>query len=461
MNRKERLLIITAAIGIELCWIAGVSTTLIYYSNASQSLFWQPPISFFAAFLITALVGMKRKKKIFTLAIFIPVFILLMLNAAYLAGSTWPAVAGSQQSLQFWITAVTAFSLTIISCASGYFTAVREHTYYRFAARFDLGILIFVTLLIITGILAGPTNQLLLQAIIFFIISLPALLITRYIDANKKGAVIAGKGNVTVFHFTVIIITGGITASLLLYPLLTAAADTGYSLLDQAGRTAVSLFSSAILFIYSLRRRVRIDDPQQQGQPLEQDTPGLAPLGERDISIFEQVFALGSLLILSLIILAAAGFIIKYLYIKYVKEDGRSDEGETISLVIFIKKIFHDILHTIKALFRQVGFTLNRKKRMTYLSARDVFYQFLQWGKRSGLDRRDTETAAEYTKAISHLYPGWREDFDQMLQIFHDEIYGEQAPDKKQLLMAKKTVRKLYSPLMWPPRLRTRLSTRK
>lgn len=460
-----------AAAGMELSWITGIALTAIYFSGAPASLFYYSLVSFVAVFIITAAMKVKQRKTFLKFAVYFFVYILLILQALRLSGLRlfpffnsvwWQQTAPGQHSLSDWIIWAITFTLISISFISAYYTARKGQTYYRLAARFDLGILIFITLFITLSALSGPVYLLLLLSALFFAISLPALFMVRYIEAAKRGAVITGKGKIAVIYFTTTIIVGGITATLLLYPFLTITAERGYSLMEQAGKIALYFFSSAVLFFHNFGKNIRSDNSVVSDTLLYQGPSGYMPQPDRELSFLEHLFVWGSLVLIALIIFTATGLLVRFLYIKLMKEDpditGQEDSHGLLLMLIFH---FFNVLAFLKNFLSLVRLKVRGNPQTDKYKAGRAFYRLLTWGRRSGFKRKETETAEEYVRALAIYFPGKQADFNLVLQIFQEEIYGEKLPNNEKLKKGEKAIRKLYSPLNWPARLRIRITERR
>jgi hypothetical protein len=90
-----------------------------------------------------------------------------------------------------------------------------------------------------------------------------------------------------------------------------------------------------------------------------------------------------------------------------------------------------------------------------YRRAAQLYRALLDWGRYSGLPHRLTETPLEYGSRLKHHFPAVQHEIELIIEVFHQEVYGELILNTRQFTMAHQALQRLRSPLHWSSRLKS------
>lgn len=89
-----------------------------------------------------------------------------------------------------------------------------------------------------------------------------------------------------------------------------------------------------------------------------------------------------------------------------------------------------------------------------YNTVSRIYMALLNWGKRSGLAHRQTETPLEYSLRLIHHFPVVQSELLLISDFFQREIYAEQGLNSQQFHQARSALQRLRNPALWASRIK-------
>ncbi len=464
-HKTEIYPLLLAASGMELSWL--IAVFILFMNLASMPLLIMPQV--IIVFLLSALITFYASKKNYKLFyhlimhfIFISFIVFYTLsvvndyfsNAANLnAFETF--LAGPNTIWEGFIWALTII-VVLIFHTGGISLARRELSYRNIAARFDVGITVFILTFIVAGAAGLTTLSIMALTFAFFILSLPAIAMARYRQADTKGEFLHKyRSSAPILIFTAFTLILGSGIALLFYPLLLQAASAGQGILVHYGRPVADLFARIIVFTYSLRSRV--NNAPSNGLTRQDNIETYSSGGEQ-AGLPEQV------LFWVLIIFVAAGVIIALFYvlrllINWLSSDSKANRNKPgMFQVKLLFKLLQKVLIALWFFAASLArFIKYKRNRMDESEPTYIFLKLSAWGAKSGRPRIETETPLEYTKSLQNIFPALDREIALIADIINREIYGGVAPGMGEKSKLNQSWRKLRSPAFWPARLKSRL----
>ena len=351
-----------------------------------------------------------------------------------------------------WLYLILVLFLIVMFWVGGITLARRSTAYSTLCSRFDLGIVAFFLLFLIKFLVLvkegikidDPVSQLFFFP--FFIFGLLAIGLVRNQSTTPRDFLPGYKGIGVILSFAVVVGLFGTGLVLFFLPYLTLAAEMGYGIIKTAAKPLGPILVSILRFIF-MHGAIRSEKPS---------TPTKGSIGDWGspvesswwIELLEKIFAwvFGGLfgLIVTIVLGIAVFYLLRWLFSRTSIHQRRQGSWYLISLWTERLRVF------LLSCWRGIG---RRVKR--YKSAIQLYAALLSWGRHSGLPHFLSETPKEYGSRLKNRFPLLKREIELIVEAFNLEAYGEITLNDRQLAMAHSALRRLWSPLHWPSRLKT------
>ena len=453
MRSKGPLLVLLTAL-MELCWL---------YSWASFSLGATAPRTLSLPVLclvfgVAALATRLSSQKGWRVAAILAVHILgIVCAAAFTArdvyyasyplfAAAWPSAFfhGARAPLD-WIVLIIVLAWAAALWAAGATFARRKRDYYGVCARFDIGLVAFFVLFLLTfaaEVKGGMhmENGLAARLIFpFFLFGLLAIGTARAEQAQKTfDEGFAGTGLVLCAASAALLAAGG--AALLLMPGIEAAAKAGQGVLASTTGPLLPFMERLLRFIYANRTTLRSEPAGASKETtwLKWQAGSGHWLGVFFAKAMLWVMCALGVILLVAIALVLLSFVVRWLLTRTERRPGRTGQW-TAAL--------RGLSRFLERLIKWLGFLLTRPVR-----AADFYYNLCRWARRSGLPRAPAETPSEFGMRLSGRFPGLASSIGAIVGAFEKEFYGGIAlPARPEAsVLAWQALR---SPRHWPRRI--------
>jgi len=333
-------------------------------------------------------------------------------------------------------------------------TLARRPTAYRaVTARFDLGVVAFLALLLLKFLVifkGGPNLQNPFTDFLFFpffMFGLTAIGLSRNRSDVQRGFLSGYQGMGVILSFTVVVLLFGTGLVLLFLPYLTLAAEMGYVVIKGAAQPMGPVLVSILRFLFMRENKLRETPQGTSNEPEINFTPSVEE-SSWWMELLSKIGGWGLTGLVALMGLIAVGFALYYL-IKWLLSRTAHDRGR--------EGLWHLILLWAISLWAILTFFMEkmRFRRHGPQLAVHLYKALLGWGRHSGVPRSLNETPTEYGRRLSHRFPGVKKEAGLITEVFNRHVYARTAPDTQQLDRAGNAWRKMRSPLHWPLRLKS------
>ena len=404
-------LLLTLTSGMELSWF--IAALMLFMSLVAMPLLILPQaiIIFLLSTMLTLYTSKKNYRITWRLAMhtalisfFIIYAISVLSDYFYLASNrdAFETILAGPNNIREGLIWFIASIFILIFHLGGLSLARRELSYRNIAARFDLGITVFILFFIIAGAADLPNLSMMALTYSFFIFSLPAVALARYRQADTKGKFLhKHHRSAPIIIFTVFTLITGSGIALLFYPLLYQAASTGQNLIVHYGKPAADLFARIIIFFYNLRSQVDIAPPN--GITGQDNVETYSPGGEQ-AGLPEQ-FLFWTLIFFVVAVIIIALYFILRLLINWLSSDSKSGQGKhgIFQLKPFIK-LLYKALRTLRLFIASLtNFIGCQRSRTNESEPVYIFQRLSAWGTKSGRPRVETETPLEYAASLQKM----------------------------------------------------------
>ncbi len=75
-----------------------------------------------------------------------------------------------------------------------------------------------------------------------------------------------------------------------------------------------------------------------------------------------------------------------------------------------------------------------------------AFKYLRSWGRRRGVNPKRGETPREYSHRIGERYPWLFEEFELIVEMYYQEVFGEKPRKEEESILGKKALKKVKKP---------------
>lgn len=468
MAKTKRIAIFLADAGMELCWLFAWAGFLLSAMKYKLSL--PVVVGIFGSGCVVSVLERPIQRPISSVALrvtaFLVLYSLLMQMVLKASFQGWPlawlsALREEPRSAEAWLFLILFTTVSLGIYWRGLLKPGRCANGENINSRFDMGLGAFFLLFVIRTALTGKgfsipgyphLSMLFIQYFLFSLFAI-GLIRTRHTAERFSGPGFYRIFTVLVFSCAILAIAGIIAG--LFRSHLTSGADRFLITLKSGGEVVVSTFISTLFFI----RKHRSDSPtslrssQDLGphspQPeagASQATP-VVTTGE-DIGLVEQILgysALGLALTGMVLLIGALTWVV----LRHILRKREKTHADA-TLPQMLKEFFRHVLQYLQDLKSRIPqwFRVCR-------SGMEIYAALKIWGRRSGIEPRQTDTPLEYGNRLTRSFPGFKMEVDLIVELVNQEIFAENVLTRNQLtsgLKAGKEMRKLKH---WPLRLKT------
>jgi len=315
-----------------------------------------------------------------------------------------------------------------------------ESSYSRTVSQFDIGLGLIIFIAFITTAADYAPDHLAQITGAYLIFGMVSLFAARTADADKGFS----SSHVSFRVLGAVLVTA-VTAGAGVIFLLPVFSDTAESVFRSLrdGSAPLRSWLTALLIRILNSGRMRADPAGGSGEIGMSEGGGAVPASDQFTGKFLLWFVYG-ILALAACYLIIIG--IRALYRFLLK---KTSPDQQLSL----RQLAAQYLRRLNMIFRRLRNKLKRK----YLPGAAAFRTLRRWGRRTGIRKGTSETAAEYGSRIKEQIPGMEQAVDVIVQMAHREWYQERMLTPADVRELKAAGRTLISPALYPARLRRRL----
>ncbi|NMB41170.1 MAG: DUF4129 domain-containing protein [Firmicutes bacterium] len=456
-------MLLLAAGGMELCWLYAIAAFFMNLAGSAPFPYLQAISAFWLAAILTFLSrGLGwRIFQILLLHLFgLAVAVLRVLYVFYIQATlpffdrSWllGIFSSAEGALEIFI-----LFIVIFFSASFYFAGValshrfrRPNVHLLIARRLDLGIGVFISLLLL-NIGFGSTNLMTTFFLYpFFFFGMLALSLARSRREGQKEYLPGQRwvGLTLTFSIAVFAFAAGII--LLLLPYLTIAAETGLTAMKWVFRP---LFYSFLLPILKFMFGARPMQSPPESMGVAGDSAAMMPdavpesfLGK----LFAKILGYGISGLAGLVLLVAAGIagwglwrLFCWLFSRSPRDKEPGDFQKQMALWLAVLRFYWGKMLIFVRRIAKRGSTKEGSE------AAEMYKKLLAWGRSSGFPRLHYETPHEYGMRLVSCFPAVKNEVMLITNSFNREIYGGIPVDEKQVPLLRRARRKLSSPQLW------------
>ena len=278
----------------------------------------------------------------------------------------------------------------------------------------------------------------------FFIFSLTEIGLARSQSNAQQKTYISGYYAVGVLaSFTIGALIIGTAAVMFFLPYLKIASVAGYDLVQKAAGPLGPIVVAVIRFIFG---------HADWDSTIADFTPSLGT-AEPVVTgpwmlMLQKVLMWGGWILLIVMGTLIAGVVLWYVYRwLFLKRVGAEPIPDPWSLLFWWKQIKAFLITSLLWLF-----SANAKR-----TALQFYAALGRWGRHSGIKQEPNETPMEYGRRLSHHFPQLNAEIALVIEMLHQEVYGEYSLSSKQILKIRRAWKKLHSPVKWPMRVKSML----
>ena len=347
-----------------------------------------------------------------------------------------------------WFLLFLVLSSTIVFWVAGIRFAQSARSYTCACSRFDHGIIAFFSLFLVKLTLQTrmgvqfQDSMAFLMIFPFFIFSLTEIGLARSQGNAQQKTYISGYYAVGVLaSFTIGALIIGTAAVMFFLPYLKIASVAGYDLVQKAAGPLGPIVVAAIRFIFG---------HADWDSTIADYTPSLG-IAEPVVTgpwmlMLQNVLMWGGWILLIVMGTLIAGVVLWYVYRwLFLKWVGAEPIPDPWSLLFWWKQIKTFLITCLLWLF-----SANAKR-----TALQFYAALGRWGQYSGFKQEPNETPKEYGRRLSHHFQQLNAEIALVIEMLHQEVYGEYSLSSKQVLKIRQAWKKLHSPVKWPMRLKS------
>ena len=445
---RDRTLVLLASAGMELCrlFAAGALAALIAPGTAFPYL--PLAVTLVTALVLWRLIRQVRRRRITALVIHVTGF------SVALFAVMRPLFRRSPSTVTDWLVFFMLAGFVLIFWLRGSRIGTRAVTYEVTVNRFDTGLgLLFAIYFLRLGVqIEDPLAPPLVAA--FFLFGMVALYAARNL-ARDSGFL----NSRSVLTLLIPFVSGFLllgAAVALLYPYLTQAARDLYGVMRQGFLPIAPWLVAALRFLlgFGFGRATGSAAASGPAESLGTMPEELGPTAR----LIERILAWGFVTIISALALALTGILI-WRIIKHLAARV-DDDSRTMGFCELIRCFLRRLAVRLRLLLRRIASLAGGGARRPAHSSGEGAGQFRKlcaWGRRSGLPRATTETAAEYGRRLTRRFPKVGDSAHAIVTIAESELYGCRPLTREARRQLQRARRSLRSPGLYPARLAARL----
>jgi hypothetical protein len=438
----------TAFFGMELFWLFAWSDFLMG-STARLSLPFIPlAAGYFLAFALASGFQQKGLRLIWgVLGHGIAFSALAALTLETATGRVFPPGPDVFQ----WYQSLLTLVLAGLFWYKGTKLCFRVMSYKMVCNYFDLGLSLFFGLLLVkllvfyqSGIRL-PDGGLLYLMMGFFFIGLTAIFLSNAPTTRKRQYMEGFRGIGVMISFCMMFLLCGLGLVFVFLPLMTSMAESGYTVLKGVSGSLGPYLIHILRFILLVPKpRGAAEGPPSADQGA-QEPHDMGMTGEA--GWFSELIFYGILAVVAAVALVLIGTLILRL-LKFLLQKPLT--GPVPESRPSLWSLFRCVFATAVRFFRR--FISLFSSRID--TAQTGFARLTAWGRKSGVNRRSTETPGEYAQRLQTLFPPLETEILAILHAFHLETYGEMVLPGPELGRVIRAVKKIRSPSFWLIRIR-------
>jgi len=433
-DEMSRLAVQISTAGMEICRLLAVASV---FSGQHPLPAAELAGILTAALLVSRLLASVRRRLFADAAVHLlgaAVSLYLMLSAVVGYSET------GSDAMQFLVPAFWGFC-GLLFWYRGARVGYTDSSYSTTVSRFDIGIGIIIFTAFITAAADAVPDQLAKIAGVYLFFGIISLFTARSANADREfSSSLASVRVLGMILLTVLLTAAGI------YLILPSVSDTAEHVFISLRDSTVPLrlwLTNLLVRILSFGR-MRADTAVGSGRDgvleSQQYTGAAADHPAGDIILW----IIGGLAAFFLCYVIFIG--LRALY-QFLARRSSPDHGFPL------RELAAEYLRRLHMVFRRLADLLNRK----YSPGAAAFRNFRRWGRRTGVRKRKSETAAEYGARIQQQIPGTEQSVEVIVSLVHREWYQGRVLSPDELRELKAAGRTLISPVFYPARLRRRL----
>jgi hypothetical protein len=443
----------------EVCWIAALAAFVLQAFMKRT----YPLVDAVGIFLVSATIMRALRasglRVVHQLLIHATALVCILLRSAHTAWHPlkpfwtidgWRALATPRAAHDWLIFAVVAF-WSLVFWRAGMQHAERPHTYREACSRFDRGLTWLFALLLVRLLLRGQLGPAWLEQVSGLLLypyvasGLLALAIARNADDSPKRFARGYRMLGLATSVGVLLLALGLGYGLLNMPGLKAATATSYGGMKAVTRPVANTAIEAIEYLLRLLNfspnivTERTRDPSLTGSGFNVPASRALSDGARETQTS----------LLGLRILAAVALAVTLVYLRRWLLSRRPKVTTGDNAWRRLRRWLGRAPLAIGAWFQPES---SREPIRLYVA-------LLKWGRRSGLRHRPHETPREYAERLKAQRLDVNAPIDLIVSVFHSHVYGQSEVDELQMTRARRALRRIRSPLLWPARVRLLLAS--
>jgi hypothetical protein len=357
-----------------------------------------------------------------------------------------------KQGIAAWTTLVAFWIWTLVFWIRGIGHPRRSTSYFDVCSRFDKGLGLLFALLVFKLLIRNDTGVTVTEtasdALIFpfFLFGLLAVALARNRGHGRKTFASGYRGLGLMITFGGAVILCGVGLVTFFLPHLRTASKAGYGVLTTAGGPFASILAKILLFVFDFGIKVSRNRAQTLTTSERAGTIS-GSVSSDGAGVLSDLFGsvLGVFVGLAFALFVAMG---TWYVLRWLLSKTRSTERERGTLD-WLKQWLE---RCIAYLYR-IGIILSRAKKEH--GAIRTYRALLRWGRRSGIPNRSSETPLEYGCRLKQQFSTVTNEIDTIISLYNLHVYSQKSYNERILVQARRALKKVKSPRLWPRRTKT------
>ena len=457
---KSKFFLLLSVWGMELSWLYASAAFIMTAAFSRTFPLWHGIAASGLAIALTVFSRTFCRRAVQTIGIHLLGFTAISLRLIYDQTNSTVSFFNPQWLTGFlhspkpflqWLYLVLALLWIFFFWVDGVKLVKRPKNFFFVRNRFDLGVGIFLAILLIELLIivkAGLHIQGVITGMLIFpflIFSMMAFALIRSSAPVQRRFVMGYRGVGTVLIFAAIILLPGSAIVMLFLPHLTKAAEVSFHLIQTVAHPLGPVLAKVLIFIFGYRKmNLGGQETQASGQPQ------IPVLPEAEVNPLFSVLGWG--LMVGFLLLAAGLllFVIRKLLLWLFKQQPQQKATSNA---------WRFFIELVRSAWRGMVTTLG--KLSVWITgpqtAVQLFTALSRWGHFSGLSHRICETPLEYGSRLSIRFPHLENDIQQVIQTYSETVYGADENNEEKLSTARSAFRRLRTPWNWPARINSLL----